>query len=71
MPMSAPPAQRHAALGNQPAPAWPGTGRFIDHVQGAARPRFLSSVLVLGAAALGLAAAVAQLLAWLPPWPLP
>ncbi len=62
---------RHEALRSQPAPGWAGLRRAVDRLQGAARPRFLSSVLVLGLASWGLALALQQLLAWLPPWPAP
>jgi hypothetical protein len=66
-----PPAHRHDALRSQPVAGWQGLRRAVDQLQGAARPRFLSSVLVLATASWGLALALQQLLAWLPPWPAP
>ncbi len=62
---------RHDALRSQPAPGWAGLQRAIDGLQGAARPRFLSSVLALGLASWGLALVVQLTLAWLLPWPGP
>jgi hypothetical protein len=73
--MTPPASLRHAALRGQTAPSWPGTRRFLDHLQAAARPRFLSSVLVLGVLAAVLVAAGATLTSslWsgLLPWPGP
>jgi hypothetical protein len=69
--MNLPPLHRHAALGNHPPPTWAALRQFVDRLQSASRPRFLSSVLVLGGVALVVAALVQQLQAWLLPWPGP
>lgn len=74
--MTAPPAHaRHAALHNQPVRRWPGARRWLELLECTARPRFLSSVLVLGALGLLLAFVGAMLAPWfwagLPPWPGP
>jgi hypothetical protein len=69
--MNLPTLHRHAALGNHPPPTWAALRQFADRLQSASRPRFLSSVLVLGGAAFGVVALAQQLQAWLPPWPGP
>lgn len=69
--MNAPPPHRHAALGNHPPPTWPALRQIADWLQSAARPRFLSTVLVLGLVAFAVTALVQRLMAWLPPWPGP
>jgi hypothetical protein len=59
------PAERHAAMRNQPVATWPVLRRWSERLQGASRPRFLSSVLVIGALALAIAWVGEQLLVWL------
>jgi hypothetical protein len=72
--MTSPPTHaRHAALHNQPVRWWPGGRRWLERLEGAARPRFLSSVLVLGMVGLLLVGTGAALNTWLwaalAPWP--